>query len=369
MPNVHSLPPDKRASALYLIAHQGTLKAPRPVEVQHMRIRRYMDLLGERQGMHHHYDEAHDIYIDFNFTGGGSFPALMRLGEALGQHRYRAVFVDLAGEPQGYSERNSAYSRAVYTLRKLPVELIDVSDDPAGVLQERLQELCGEHSKMASLELQDGSHDLVCFFPGLAAAVARAMFYRYDDETGPVAEAVRRRIHIIGDDNPYRTGAVPSIPDTILHVYRERYLEDRTRAADARRAAGETQYCIEPEGKPQLREEGLWGGEVRSEESMAVAEARLAAFGFEKVVEGQVVSYRRKMPDGLLFADPRREGRIEITKFRLEAPTRKKGRSRWLREGRSQTVQDTWWVSDPAGKAAAFLVKYFGATNEQDRSK
>jgi hypothetical protein len=63
-----SLPPDTRPSALYLIAHQGTLKAPRPVEVQHMRIRRYMDLLGERRGIHHRYDEAHDIYVDLNFT-------------------------------------------------------------------------------------------------------------------------------------------------------------------------------------------------------------------------------------------------------------------------------------------------------------
>lgn len=363
MASVHTLPPDTRPSALYLIAHQGPLKRPRPVEIQHMRIRRYMDLLGELRGIHHHYRESEDIYVDFNFTGAGEFPGLMRLGEAIAQHRYRAVFVDLAGPASftGSSPRDQAISRAEYTLGRLPVEVIDVSRDPAGVLKERLEELCGRHAQSMIWSMQDGSHDMVCFFPGLAADVAAAVFYRHEDREGPVAETIRRRIDLVEEDNPYRAGAVPSIPETLWRVYGERHREDQQQAAEARRASGETVYRIEPDGKPLLREEGLWSVSARSDESMAAAEARLAAFGFEKVTGGPAVSYRRETQSGdLLLADPRREGNIEIIAFRLEQPKGKRGKPRWVRQYPSQTVLDRWWKTDTAVKAAEFLAKHFG---------
>lgn len=355
MANIRAFPPDQRPSALYLVAHQGPMRSPRPIEVQHMRIRRYMDFLRELRGIHHHYSEAHDIFVDFNFTGSGEFPGLMRLGEAIADNKYRSVFADLVGLSSfGVSSlRDLAYSRAEGVLRRLPIEVIDVSTDPAGVLAERMATLSDKWGRMMCDYMHDGSHDLVCFFPGLAANILDAVFFRDDDND----ELVRRRTERLERENPYRAGGEPWLPDTLWTVFGGYEQKEREESAAARRAAGEVLFQVAPEDRPLLLEERLWSGSPRSPESLSIAEDRVVKFGFEKCADGQVVSFRFDSPPVVLFADIRAEGKIEIAAYHLEPPKRKRAKPQWRRVGSAMVVRDSWWSSDPAGKFAAYIAK------------
>src|SRR5215469_523154 len=140
MGNLLGLPPDQRPSAIYLLAHQGPLKRPVPIEIQHMRIRRYMDLLNQENHVKYHANDTDHVYVDFNYLGSGQFPALMRLGEAIGQKVYRAVFADFHGPYGSPTERESLVFSARHILEQLPIEFIDVNDDPKGVLKKRLEQ-------------------------------------------------------------------------------------------------------------------------------------------------------------------------------------------------------------------------------------
>lgn len=364
MSNVCTIPSDNRASALYLLAHQGPLTYPRPVEVQHMRIRRYMDLLREFRGARHHYSEAHDIYVDFNFTGSGDFPGLMRLGEAIGQHRYRAVFVDFAGMSSytGTSPRDTAYNRAMHTLRSLPVPLIDVSDDPEGVLLQRLKERFPHLGEHVLLQMDDGAHDFFCYFPGLAAEIARAIFYRYDEPCGmeTVGNEIRRRIDLVREENPYRAGSEPWISDTLMRFYWEREKARQKEEAEQRRVAGKMQFRVDPRSVPKPMEEGLWRqAGSRDLEGIAAAEKRLLDFGFQKVTDGTAVAFIYPFRDLTLYADPREAGRISVTAYRLDPGKGRHPKPRWVPVGHPQTILDTWWKADPAEQFLAFVEKQF----------
>jgi hypothetical protein len=364
MSTVYPFPRDERPSALYLLAHQGPLRNPHPVEVQHMRIRRYMDLLAEGRGVHHHYSEAHDVYVDFNFTGSGEAPALMRLGEAIAGSRYRAVFVDLAGISSftGTSSRDIAYSKIEYTLRQLPIEVIDVGADPAGVLLDRLRKLSTKWGSVMRDYMADGDHDLVCFFPGLAASVAGAVFFRDED----FDDRVRRRLESLERENPYSGGREPWLPETIWNAfYIHHVAKEREEEQAARRSSGETLYRIDPDRDSVLIDEGLWSAEApRSVESMAMAEGRLMKFGFDKVVDGAVVSFQLSASSVIFFADPRREGKIQVRGFRLEPTKRKRGKPQWKSVG-EMYILDSWWLSNPGNRFKAALQKQFAAVLDE----
>jgi hypothetical protein len=360
MSTAYPFPRDERPSALYLLAHQGPLRNPRPVEVQHMRIRRYMDLLAEGRGVHHHYSETHDVYVDFNLTGSGEAPALMRLGEAIAGSRYRAVFVDLAGMSSftGTSVRDIAYSKIEYTLRKLPIEVIDVGADPAGVLLDRLQKLSTKWGSVMRDYMADGDHDLVCFFPGLAANIVHAVFFRDED----VDDRIRRRLELLEGKNPYSGGREPWLPDTIWDAFYFHHIaKEREEAQAARRSSGEILYRIDPDREPVLIDECLWSAETpRSTESMATAEDRLAKFGFEKVIDGAVVSFQLSTSSVIFFADPRWEGKIQVHGYQLQATKRKRGKPQWKSAG-EMYILDSWWHSDPGNRFKAALQKRFSA--------
>jgi hypothetical protein len=133
--------------------------------------------------------------------------------------------------------------------------------------------------------------------------------------------------------------------------------KEREEAEAARRAAGEVLFQVAPEERPLLLEEHLWSGSPRSPESLSLAEDRVVKFGFEKCVNGQVVSFRLDSPSFVLFADIRTEGKIEITAYQLESPKRKRAKPQWRRVGSTMSIRDSWWPSDPAGKFAAYIAK------------
>jgi hypothetical protein len=156
MAELHPFTADKLRSVLYIIAHMGPLRDPHPIELQHMRIRRYMDLLREYKSENHSYNEDEDIFVEFNLYPPKQYPALM-LGEAIANHRYEAVFVDIARpiDSSRLSEREHSLLQIWNILKSLPTRLIDVSDDPDNLLATRLAKsfrddarvLCGSTPK------------------------------------------------------------------------------------------------------------------------------------------------------------------------------------------------------------------------------
>jgi hypothetical protein len=350
---------DMRPSALYLLAHEGPLRSPFPIEIQHMRIRRYMGLLHELRGQHHHFSEADDIYVDFNFEGTWQFPSLMRLGEAVGRHQYKAIFTDLpGGAGPGSSNRDSALPRLMYSLKAFPVELINVRLDPYGVLAERAKRTSEHWERHIVDELSNPGHDILCFFPGLAADVLRAAFFPDWEERD---SAVSQRIGIISDEHPYRAGAVPDFSERLVSHYYDIEEKNRQEQAKERRAAGETLYCIDPTRQPVLIEERTWGNEpVRSSESLAAAEARVISFGFHKQIDGAIVSLLLEKKPFTLFADIRVEGKITVEVFRLEEPKGNRKKPRWTAVyGGGMTILDTWWKSDASRRFDEFAAKKF----------
>jgi hypothetical protein len=360
---------DDRHSALYLVAHQGPLRKPRPVEIQHMRIRRYIDLLRQLRGVEHRYSEGEDIYIDFNLTGTGQFPGLMRLGERISQHKYRAVFVDLVGQSSfpGDSFRDTAYSKLEYTLAQLPIEVIDISRDPSGVLVERLSELTKSWARVMCGEMVDASHDMVCFFPALSAQIIEAAFFQSGDQ---LHETVSRRIEVLSKDNPYSGGREPWLPEPLWYAYRQYERQSKEEENEARRAKGEALYRVAPGDEPKLIDQDLWGNEPpRTPESLAAIEARLHTFGFEKHVEGQVVSYERQYANFVLFADPRHEGKIKIQVFRFVPATGKRGsKPKWHHTRPLRSIPDTWWKANAGKEFEQFLANHLPEDNEGPRN-
>jgi hypothetical protein len=211
-------------------------------------------------------------------------------------------------------------------------------------------------------DMRDGSHDIVCFFPALAARIVDAVFMRDDDN----ADLVRRRVERLELENPYSAGNEPWLPETIWSVFRRYEQKDREDAEAARRKAGETLFRVEPDGKALLIDEHPFSQAPRTAESLAKAEDRLAGFGFEKARDGQVVSFRRDYPPFVLLADPRQEGKIEVEAYQLEPPEAQRGKPQWRRVGSTMSIPDFWWRCDPAKKFAAYLSKHIPAAKLTD---
>lgn len=86
---------------------------------------------------------------------------------------------------------------------------------------------------------------------------------------------------------------------------------ERTRQ-DAERRENELLFVTDPEGKPQLRDELCWNRKPRTETEFDTAEKELLALGFQRIADGNVVSYRLTQEGYLILADPRASGRIDF---------------------------------------------------------
>lgn len=306
-----------------------------PVELQHLRIRRYMKASNEAAHGYYRYDEAADVYIDFNYTGTERFPGLMRLGEAVAQHKYQAIFTDFSGDISAMpSSRECNILRIQGVLQRLPTRWIDVSTDPLHVLEQQLSKHLPRYSEEVVSQL-DAGHDLACFFPGLAASVVRAAFFSARMHSG-APEDVGRTIAALQSDSPYAGGRTPFIHQELMDYYVRRQCEDEERNREQRRASGETTYRLQPEGKPLLIDEISCLEVACSVEELAAAEKCLTSVGFTKVIEGTVVSFERSHRELRLFADPRSAKGIRIFAF---AVGKSKGRQK----------QVSWTSLTPSG--------------------
>ncbi|WP_262299686.1 hypothetical protein [Microvirga sesbaniae] len=106
--------------------------------------------------------------------------------------------------------------------------------------------------------------------------------------------------------------------------------------AKARRAV-ETLWRVD-QGAPKLINELWFSEQARDEESLAVAEGRLAQIGFKLSVDGNIKSYMEETESYIVYADPRVQGRIE---FKVYSKTKKRKKSVGA-DHRSFRLPDGW---------------------------
>jgi hypothetical protein len=116
------------------------------------------------------------------------------------------------------------------------------------------------------------------------------------------------------------------------------------------RRTTETLYLVAPDGDPELIDEQQYFSKLpRDEPQMRWAEDRLTSLGFTINTDGRVKSYVHETADYAVFADPRMNGEIQFTVYRLPLPKKTRGRQPRVRVARSFRIADSW-KNDLVGK-------------------
>jgi hypothetical protein len=298
------------AVAFYLVGH-GPYREPRLVELQLMRINRYRDLV--RSSVESGFCKP-EIFVDLNFPRSSypskeDFPALQRLLEDIETKHIRLVYIDLQ---ESTSFRPGEYAFVRFNLEKAGATVLNAFYDDEKILDRSITEKFGADAN--AWEIDDVS-DLVCFFPALAAAITANLFR--DELDGPLGvsnlnkERLLGNIHLIGTSNPYSSGRIPFIQESLqrkwwqLRRQREEVLKEERRKTEKLHRLGPTHagVLVDDCGYP------LEG--ARSDDELGWAEDRICRlFEFQKVEEGHFISYERVIREFRVFADIRGKGRI-----------------------------------------------------------
>jgi hypothetical protein len=95
--------PVRKGCAIYLVGH-GPRRQPRPIELQHARILRYLDALEKKLGIDFW---TREVFVDLNWPRTNywiaeHFPELLKLAGAIREKSHNTIIVDLA--PGGSEE-------------------------------------------------------------------------------------------------------------------------------------------------------------------------------------------------------------------------------------------------------------------------
>lgn len=171
-------------------------------------------------------------------------------------------------------------------------------------------------------------------------------------------EGLRR--HLVGYGNTHQCifteTAMKLARDDWQNRFEESEKKERRDKQDRlqQRRLTETTYRIEPFGRSELIDECI-SGSSRTPEQMDQARMRLEALGFRKVVEANVEAWIDERAEWIVYADPRRLGRIDFSVWKKPLPKRVPVRAYKYRIGSFQLL-DTW-KKDLAGKYASRLPK------------
>jgi hypothetical protein len=126
--------------------------------------------------------------------------------------------------------------------------------------------------------------------------------------------------------------------------------EERAKAKVLERKKSETLYKVGPSHKPELLDQGSsLSDKARTLVELARAEARLANLGFLTTTVARVTSYIDEREQFVVYADPRRNGRISFWVYAKPIP--KQGHNRPITDFH---LRDEW-KNDIRGKYEARL--------------
>jgi hypothetical protein len=185
----------------------------------------------------------------------------------------------------------------------------------------------------------DGS-DLLHCFPRLTVEAFDEVLY-YLRQTGQSHKLAEKEI--ARELDSLRTSRGPyGYCGIYERVWQHWYQRRQEKLAEQRNARRETEmlFLVTPGTPPLLADESLpgYGLQCRNSESFQWTEERLSLLAFHKVVDASVASYQRSFEKGVLYGDPRAEGRIDF--WFCCAPQYKF--STYPNDRRRLTIFDTW---------------------------
>jgi hypothetical protein len=207
-------------SAIYLVGH-GPYRQPRLIELQHLRILRYRDLLSDPA-------EA-DVFIDLNFPRSpdpmraNELTEFASLHEAVKAKQYGSVYVDLE---IGSGFKPYEFMFVPQLLRAAGAKVFNVFYDDDDVLESALKQRYGDH---AHADEVDDASDFINFFPTHAGVlVERSLRELENDENRNHPALAKASSYVDGlkKDNPYR-GGKPFVERGLEHEWYRRRSRQR----------------------------------------------------------------------------------------------------------------------------------------------
>lgn len=332
--------PEWTKVAVYLIG-QGPYRNPRPIELQHFRIERYRGALTSK--LHVHFESGYeDVFIDLNIPRSEYYnrmercPSFFQLLQLVEEKQYAAVFVDLE---DGRAFREREFNWVTAWIERAGAKVLDANLDTYGALLGELARTFDEEAEQVQRQVSDAS-DFVHFFPGLAARIIETVFRylpRNENEREAMPKSIDREVTCLKHDNGFHPFG--GIYSGLRSYWRDRR-ERKVKAQQVIRRETELLFNMNPNKRPLLRDESLPGNATqwRSAESLRWAEERLTALGFQKLTRGKIVSYEQDLENGVLYADPRGEGRILVYLF---CPSEYQF-STYPNDHRELPIPDTW---------------------------
>ncbi len=312
---------DRIRFAIYLYGH-GTRREPCMIEYQHRAILRAIPWMGELWGGH---PEPGEVFIDMNFPpvfSQDAPPGLVRLAEQIRNGGYQHVALCIHGAP-ALSEPQFPVEHA---LKTLGAQVCNLAAQPGPYVQELAREPALSE-RLARALPPSPEEEFVTLFPTVAAQIARealGLNGREGDITF-TAEAARRMLDDLASRSPYRQGEIPwarwrDLDRVRGELERERELDQR------RRKSTDPLWRLGPRRAGVLLDELSYAEQPRPADELAWAESRLCdELGFERIDDGRVRTFQRKIRDLLLFGDPRPQRHIGFYAYR---PAQKKDRRR-----------------------------------------
>lgn len=191
-------------TAMYLVG-QGPYRQPRLIEVQYLRLQRYISALEEvlKEGL---YVDDDDAYIDINYPREDMslqhLPGLARLLEQISSGKYRIVLVDLEiGQPFAPYK----HMPILNTLRSTGVRVYNCFYDDEEALRNQLTQRFGI-SRNEVWRFLDEWEDFVALFPALTAHIVQAAL---TDDVIYRDERLSRIVTKLRNSNPYQQGGIP----------------------------------------------------------------------------------------------------------------------------------------------------------------
>jgi hypothetical protein len=312
MQNVFMNPENgSKGVGIYLLGH-GPYRSPRPIELQFMRINRYRELAGSK---FYSWRSAPDqTFVDINYpraemrSDQTAFPSFSRLLHAAQAGEVDTVFFDVQ-EQVGF---NHDYSWVSYLLKRYGIQPINVFYDPDNVLQKALDQRF--EGRAYQSEITDAS-DVVAFYPTLSAEIAlaalRSVHHRHLRNNVTPAEEVWGTLYRLRDQSPYASGREPFIQEDLIMEWHAQ-AEARLKEQWVERRKREQLFRLGPSLPGFLLDESAYGKlSGRSSEGLEWAEKRvLSDLLFDKILDGQHVSYVKNFLNYRIFADIRSKDRI-----------------------------------------------------------
>lgn len=202
-------------SAIYLVGH-GPYRQPRLIELQHLRILRYRDLVSDPADA--------DVFVDLNFPRSpdpmnpNELPEFARLHEAVKAKQYDAVYVDVE---IGSGFKPYEFMFVPQLLQGAGAKLFNVFYDEGDVLEGALRRRYGNH---AHADEVDDASDFANFFPTLTGTVMERSLRELENQenrNNPILTKLNAHIDRLKKDNSYRSGR-PFLERALEHEWYRR---------------------------------------------------------------------------------------------------------------------------------------------------